>query len=41
MRAFEYFNENVEGFYESPTTHIPGDGRGWDFERNPIAGNYR
>jgi len=38
-RAFEYFNRNITGFYESPTGHSDFDGQGWNFRRNPVAGS--
>jgi len=40
-RAFQYFNENVNGFYQTGTAHFAGDGIGWDFLANPLAGSRR
>lgn len=37
LRAFKYFNKNVEGFYESFSNYKPNDGKGWDFIRNPLV----
>ncbi len=34
MRAFKYFNKNVEGFYKSEDDK--NEARGWDFRRNPL-----
>jgi hypothetical protein len=31
-RAFMYFNENVDGFYDKNTN----DNHGWDFQENPL-----
>ena len=43
-RAFEYFNKNVPGFYESTINYNPynvNQTRGWNFNRNPLNINGR
>ena len=38
-RGFKYFNKHVDGFYEAPGDFERFDGRGWDFENNPLDPN--
>ena len=37
LRAFKYFNKNVDGFYESYLNYNPNDGKGWNFSENPLV----
>jgi hypothetical protein len=43
-RAFMYFNENVEGFYQTEAEYnmnrISGNRVGWDFWQNPLDVNH-
>ena len=40
LRAFKYFNKNVEGFYESYLNYNPNDGKGWNFYKNPLVSKF-
>lgn len=36
MRAFKYFNKNVEGFYKTQEEYDPKIEGGWNFAKNPL-----
>jgi RHS repeat-associated protein len=36
MRAFKYFNEYVEEFYQTESEYLSNSGKGWDFATNPL-----
>ena len=40
LRAFKYFNKNVDGFYESYLNYNPNDGKGWNFYKNPLVSKF-
>jgi RHS repeat-associated protein len=36
MRAFKYFNKNVDGFYQTEEEYRSNTGKGWNFYNNPL-----